>query len=72
MGKIILTQEFDSIEEKEEYEIACNAMEYKIALDKILEMLRKYDKYGHTFNSVEEAIGRIRDEAIIIYQEEVK
>lgn len=72
MGKIILTQEFDSIEEKEEYEIACNAMEYKIALDKILEMLRKYDKYGHNFKDVEEAIEKIREEAISIYQEEMQ
>lgn len=71
MGKIIFTQEFDSVEEREEYDIACHAMDYKIALDNILEMLRKYDKYGHNFKDANEAIEKIREEAYSIYQEEI-
>lgn len=69
MSKIILTQEFDSIEEREEFKIASKASEYKNALDDILDMLRRYDKYGHKFKSAQEAVKKIREEAIEIYNE---
>ena len=63
MPKIIFTQEFDAVEEQSEFLIASQALEMACAIDDILQMLRRYDKYGHTFNSIEEAIEKIREEA---------
>jgi hypothetical protein len=66
MSKITLIQEFDSFEERQEFKIATQAQEMSSAIDEILQTLRKYDKYGHEFKSVEEAIEKIREEIVDI------
>jgi hypothetical protein len=68
MSKITLTQEFDSYEEHGAFKIASQASDMKIALDEIIELLRKYDKYGHEFKDPDEAIEKIRSEVWEIIQ----
>lgn len=62
MAKIVFTQEFDFYTEKSEFNIASQAPAMNLAISDIVELLRKYDKYGHEFKSIEEAIQKIREE----------
>ena len=62
MAKIILTQEFDSFEERAEFRIASQATDMSLALDAILQALRRYDKYGHNFKDADDAVDKIREE----------
>lgn len=53
--------EFNLSEEKDEFELACKAIEQSIVLDNIRNKIRSYLKYDNDFKSADEALENLQD-----------
>jgi DNA anti-recombination protein RmuC len=54
--------EFDRINEEHEFQVASKATALYRSLSELDDLLRKYQKYGHNFETANQAIASIRQE----------